>query len=145
MLTNREIVIEERAGVQRPVAAFDLTAADVAAVADALEFYRRRRFQGAELDADSALAMYAATAVADQASALAREESDATLRLERGGVGVLGEAVNLYLAERDVDSYQSPEERARIDRLRALVDPLLDLAIDLRGAERELRSRSIAR
>ena len=66
MLANKEITVESRSGAATPVALFDLSREQTGAVADGLGFYHRRRFAGAELDADSALAMYAVAAVSDQ-------------------------------------------------------------------------------
>jgi hypothetical protein len=42
----------------------------------------------------------------------------------------------MYLRERDTESYQSPEERARLAALRGLADPLIELSCELRRVER---------
>jgi hypothetical protein len=138
MLVNQEITVESRAGAAIPVAVFDLSRAQTQAVAEALAFYHRRRFAPAELDVDSALAMYAVSAVSDQLAPLAAADGHSTLRLDETGVGILAEAVSLYLAERDVDDYLPPEERDRLDFLRPLREPLLDLGVELREAEHRL-------
>lgn len=135
---NQEITVESRAGAATPVAVFDLSRAQTRAVADALAFYQRRRFATVELDADSALAMYAVAAVSDQLAPLAEAGGHSTPRLDEAGVGILAEAVGLYLAERDVDEYVPSDERVRLDFLRPLSEPLLDLAIELREAESRL-------
>lgn len=139
MLVNKEITVESRSGASTPVALFDLSREQTGAVADALGFYHRRRFAGAELDADSALAMYAVAGVSDQLRPLAEADGHATVRLDAIGVGIVAEAVSLYLAERDVEGYQSPEERSRIELMQPLREPLLDLIVELREAERRLR------
>ena len=141
MLLNKEIVVENRAGASTPVAVFDLSREQTQALADALGFYHRRRFAGGELDADSALAMYAVAGVSDQLAPLAAAAAHSTVRLDVAGVGTLAEAVSLYLAERDIDAYQPSQERTRLDLLRPLAEPLLDLVVELREAERELASR----
>jgi hypothetical protein len=138
MLVNQEITVESRAGAATPVAVFDLSRTQTQAVADALAFYHRRRFAAVELDADSALAMYAVAAVTDQLAPLAAADGHSTPRLDETGVGIIAEAVSLYLAERDVDEYLPPEERTRLDFLRPLSEPLLDLVVELREAAQRL-------
>jgi hypothetical protein len=138
MLVNQEITVESRTGAATPVAVFDLSRAQTQAVADALAFYHRRRFAVGELDADSALAMYAVAAVSDQLAPLAAADGHSTPRLDEIGLGILAEAVSLYLAERDVDDYLPAEERSRLDFLRPLREPLLDLGVELREAARRL-------
>jgi hypothetical protein len=145
VLVNLEIIIELRAGASVPVAVFDLSEQQLNAVGDALSHYHRLRFAGRELDADGALAMYAVGAVCDQLARLAAGGGHATVHLDTIGVGAVAEAVGLYLAERDVDSYQSPEERRRIELLRPLPEPLIDLIVGLRAAERRVGSSSSLR
>ena len=135
---NKEITVESRAGASTPVVVFDLSGAQTRAVADALAFYHHRRFATGELDADSALAMYAVAAVSDQLGPLVAADGHSTPRLDAPGVGILAEAVNLYLAERDDDEYQPPEERGRLELLRPLSEPLRDLVVELRAAEQRL-------
>ena len=53
----------------------------------------------------------------------------------------LTEAASAYIAERDVESYQSPEERERIAVLRELTGPLFDLTADCHRAADELQAR----
>lgn len=134
MLVNQEIIVESRGGAAVPLAVFDLSRAQTQAVADALAFYHRRRFASVELDADCALAMYAVAAVSDQFAPLAAANAHSTARLDETGVGILAEAVSLYLAERDVEDYLPPEERERLEFLRPLGEPLLDLVVALREA-----------
>jgi hypothetical protein len=57
-------------------------------------------------------------------------------------VRVLIEAASSYLMERNVDSYQPPEERDRLATLQALVDPLFDLVAELDRADEVLRAQS---
>ena len=44
------------------------------------------------------------------------------------------------MTERDGESYQPPEERARIAELSEVIDPLFDLALELDRADRVLGS-----
>jgi hypothetical protein len=48
-----------------------------------------------------------------------------------------------YLAERDTESYQPPEERARIAELGQIVEPLFDLIGQLDRADEVLGASSI--
>jgi hypothetical protein len=57
-------------------------------------------------------------------------------------VRLLIEATCAYLAERDTESYQSPEERARLAELADLVDPLFDLVGNLDQADKVLGGSS---
>jgi hypothetical protein len=59
------------------------------------------------------------------------------VRIDGDGASTLAQAALAYLDERDTASYQSPEERERLAALRSLVDPLVELTCELRGAERE--------
>src|SRR3954449_9641415 len=98
MLVNQEITVESRSGAARAVAVFDLSRAQTQAVAEALAFYAHRRFATAQLDAYSALAMYAVAAVSDQLAPLAEADGHSTPRLDEAGVGVFAQAVRLFLA-----------------------------------------------
>jgi hypothetical protein len=48
-----------------------------------------------------------------------------------------------YLSERDTESYQPPEERARLAELSNLIDPLFDLVAELDRADEVLGAQSI--
>jgi hypothetical protein len=65
----------------------------------------------------------------------------AILTLTRDQALMLCDAAGSYVTERDLDSYQSPEERDRIARLRALAGPLMDTCCELAAAEVEVRER----
>jgi hypothetical protein len=65
----------------------------------------------------------------------------AILSLTRDQALTLCEVAGSYVTERDVESYQSPEERDRIARLRALAGPLMDTCCELAAAEDEARER----
>jgi hypothetical protein len=55
------------------------------------------------------------------------------------------EASSAYRSERDVDSYQPPEERERLTVLGTLIDPLFDLLAELDRADDVLSAQSYGR
>ena len=69
---------------------------------------------------------------------------EATLTLTRDQAGLLAQISGAYVTERDTDSYQPPEERDRIARLRALAGPLMDLCCDFAAAEDEAREHLVS-
>jgi hypothetical protein len=69
---------------------------------------------------------------------------DATLTLTRDQSRLLCQIAGAYVTERDTDSYQPPEERDRIARLRGLAGPLMDLCCDFAAAEDEAREHLIS-
>jgi hypothetical protein len=66
---------------------------------------------------------------------------DATIEFTRGQARLLCQITGAYVTERDTDSYQPPEERDRIARLRGLAGPLMDLCCEFAAAEDEARQR----
>ncbi len=48
-----------------------------------------------------------------------------------------------YVSGRDLEGYQSPEERDRIERLRGLAGRLMDTCCEFAAAEDEARERAI--
>ena len=58
------------------------------------------------------------------------------MRVNADQVRLLIEAAWAYIAERDVETYQPPEERERIAVLVALTDPLFDLLARARPRRR---------
>lgn len=90
-------------------------------------------------DADAVLALRALMTLDDLLGAAGGDE--AILTLTREQALMLCEIAGSYVTERDVESYQSPEERDRIARLRALAGPLMDTCCDLAAAEVEARER----
>lgn len=127
----------------RAVAVFSAGAERRDAFADALSWHVNRRFQAGSLDADTVLELRAAGALADRIDELRGVEGRAPVRLDADEARLLMGAASAYVAERDTESYQPPEERARIAELSALVDPLFDLAADLDRADRVLAAQSI--
>jgi len=109
-------------------AAVELAAVEAAALADALSFYLRRRFVGGELElAAQALSLRCFTELSDRLGTLRSAGVGGRLLLSEEDLRGLREAVCLYLAERDTESYQPPEERERLAELHELNEPLGDL------------------
>ena len=69
---------------------------------------------------------------------------DATLTLSSDQARMLCQISGAYVTERDTDSYQPPEERDRIARLRNLAGPLMDLCCEFAAAEDEAREHQLA-
>ena len=105
------------------------------ALADALSWQVNRRFQAESLEAEKVIELRAAAALADRIDEHRGVEAKAPIRVNVDEVRALIEAVVAYIAERDTESYQPPEERTRIAELSALLDPLFDLAIELDRAD----------
>jgi hypothetical protein len=136
LLVNREIVVGEGPDGPRPEAVFDLSEAQVAAVADALSHLRRTRFAGEALDADRALELRSLSALTDQVQGLAQAGGHAVLRVGADEASALVHAVVAYLDDRDTEGYQPPEERDRLTILHELLEPLMDLTCQVRAAGR---------
>jgi hypothetical protein len=119
----------------RAVAVFSASAERRAALADALSWLLTRRFQTEELDAERVLALRAAGALADRLDEFRGVEGLAPVRLTAEQLRLLIEASWAYVADRDVESYQSPEERARIEELSGMGDELFDLLAELDRAD----------
>jgi hypothetical protein len=128
----------------RAVAVFMAGTERRAALADALSWHVTRRFQtGSPDDADSVLELRAAGALADRLDEFRGAEGHAPVRVNADQVRLLIGAAVAYVTERDTESYQPPEERARIAELAMLIDPLFDLALDLDRADDVLDASSI--
>lgn len=69
---------------------------------------------------------------------------EATLTLTRDQAQLLCQISGAYVNERDSDSYQPPEERDRIARLRGLTGPLIDLCCEFAAAEEEARDHLVS-
>jgi hypothetical protein len=122
----------------RAVAVFSASAERRAALADALSWLVTRRFQVEELDTEHVLSLRAAGALADRLDEFRGVEGLAPVRLNADQVRLLIEASWSYIADRDVESYQPPEERARIEELTRMSDPLFDLVTELDRADKIL-------
>jgi hypothetical protein len=127
----------------RAVAVFMVAVDPRAALADALSWLVTRRFQAESLEADEVIELRAAAALADRIDEHRGVDAKAPIRVNADEVRLLIEAVVAYVSERDTDSYQPPEERARITELSGLLDPLFDLALELDRADEVLRGSAI--
>lgn len=124
------------------MAVFGLDAERRAALADALSWHISRRFQADELDAEAVLELRQAGMLADRLDEHRGIEGMSPVRLNADQVRLLIEAAWAYIAERDIETYQPPEERDRLALLAALTDPLFDLLGDLDRADEVLRASS---
>jgi hypothetical protein len=139
-LAELEIVVSRSTG--RPEAVFDLAAAQATAVQDALVYYRRVRFAGQALDADMVGQLRALDGLSEQAHRRGDPTIHGEFRVGAADALKLSEAAALYVADRDVESYQSPQERDRIALLSQLSEPLRQVAVDLRAAEVQLADQA---
>ena len=127
----------------RAVAVFSAEAERRAALADALSWHVTRRFQADSLETETVLELRAAGALADRIDEHREVEGLAPIRVNADQARLLIEALWAYIAERDVETYQPPEERSRIAELAAMADPLFDLVADLDRADKVLEAQSM--
>jgi hypothetical protein len=123
-LMNCELVMVEGADGPAPVVIADVPVAAATALADAVARRRDTRAVG-ELDAAGALDLRALSELADRLRP-APEVQMHVVRLDAGDLGVVCDAAESYVAERDVDGYQPPAERERLAALRDVRDSLRD-------------------
>jgi hypothetical protein len=115
------------------------------ALADALSWHVNRRFQTDALEAEKVIELRGAGALADRLDKFRGVEGRAEVRLNADHVRMVIEAASAYRSERDVDSYQSPEERERLAVLGGIIDPLFDMLADLDRADEVLAAQSYGR
>ncbi|MDX6691383.1 MAG: hypothetical protein QOG15_2840 [Solirubrobacteraceae bacterium] len=113
------------------------------ALRDAIAWKRDQQSWSVLDDAESVLALRALTTVDDLIAEALAYESEALVTLTRKHALALCEIAGAYVTERDVDSYQAPEERERIVRLRDLSGPLMDTCCELAAAEEEAREKEL--
>jgi hypothetical protein len=117
---------------------------DIVALSDALA-WRRDELSRVELDDAHAVLTLRGLMMLDDMLAVANAyEDDAPLTVNREQVHMLCEIAGAYVAERDIEDYQAPEERDRIERLRGLAGPLMDCCSELAAAQDEVRERAIS-
>ncbi len=95
-------------------------------------------------EAEAVLELRALMTLDDLLAAEREIGPEATLTLTREQARLLCQISGAYVTERDTDSYQPPEERDRIARLRALAGPLMDLCCEFAAAEEEAREQLLA-
>jgi hypothetical protein len=129
----------------RAVAVFTAEQGVRDALADSLSWHVQRRFQTESLEAEKVLQLRAAGALADRLDEFRGVEGRAPVRVNADHVRVMIEAASAYRSERDVDTYQPPEERDRLAVLGELIDPLFDLLSELDRADEVLSAQSYGR
>ena len=117
---------------------------DNAALAEALAWRREQVGRDGLEDADAVIELRALMTLDDMLGAVRDVGPDATLTLKRDQARLLCQITGAYVTDRDVDSYQPPEERDRIARLRALAGPLMDLCCEFAAAESEAREQLLS-
>ena len=113
--------------------------ADIDVLGEAMAWRRDQLSRVGMQEVDAVLALRALMTLDDMLGAAAGEQAIVTLTREQALM--LCEIAGSYVTERDVESYQSPEERDRIVRLRSLAGPLMDTCCELAAAEDEARER----
>ena len=127
------------------VAVFTADEALRGALADALSWHIQRRFQTENIETEKVLQLRAAGALADHLDEFRGEEGRAPVRVSAEQVRVIIEASSAYRSERDVEGYQSPEERDRLAVLASMIDPLFDLLGALDRADEVLAAQAYGR
>jgi hypothetical protein len=115
------------------------------ALADALSWQVNRSFQTDALETAKVIELRAAGALADRLDEFRGVEGRGPVRLNADQARLIIEAASAYRSERDVDSYQSPEERERLAVLGGAIDPLFDLLADLDRADEVLAAQAYGR
>jgi hypothetical protein len=116
-------------------ACFDLTEAEVACVAHAVNVSRTEQFRNQELSADDVVNMRELTALADQLTALAGHRSACTVEMSPARLVALRDTLSAFVEHRDEAGFTREEDREAYATAMALAAPLGDLAADtLRAA-----------
>ena len=116
---------------------------ELQALREAIAWRRNGQSRGALEDAESVLALRELTALDDLLFQTTAVESEALVTVDRGQALALCELAGTYVAERDVDGFQAPEERERLALLRALSGPLMDACCELAAAEQEAADKQL--
>ena len=111
-------------------ACFDLTEAEVACVAHAVNVSRTEQFRNEELSADDVVAMRELTALADQLTALAGHRSACTVEMSPARLVALRDTLAAFVDARDEAGFTRDEDRAAYATATALALPLADIAAD---------------
>jgi hypothetical protein len=116
-------------------ACFDLTEAEIACVAHAVNVSRTEQFRNEELSADDVVNMRELTALADQLTALAGHRSACTVAMSPARLVALRDTLAVFVEHRDEAGFTREEDREAYATAMALAAPLSDLAADtLRAA-----------
>jgi len=117
---------------------------DNAALGDTLAWRREQIGREDIREVAAVLELRALMALDDLLAAVRETGPDAVVMLKREQAALLCQIAGAYVTDRDGDDYQSPEERDRIARLRALAGPLMDLCCEFAAAEDEAREQLLA-
>ena len=108
-----------------PTVIFDLSVAAAGALADAIAYERDLLGIGA-LESEDILRLRALGDLADRVRP--REDGEmAVLRLDADDAAQAAHAAEHFVTVRDVEAYQTPEDRARIAAIREIVPALRDV------------------
>src|SRR4051812_3143668 len=124
-LLNCELVLAPGPHGPGPVVVADAPAETAAALADAVA-WRRDGLALGPLQAADALALRRLSGFEERLRPAPGAERH-VVRLDGDDAAAACEALERYVAERDVDGYQPAPERARLAALRELRDPLRDV------------------
>jgi len=94
-------------------------------------------------DADGVLMLRGWITLDDLLASTSVFGDEAPLTIVREQALMLCELAVSYVAERDVESYQPPEERDRIAALRLLSGPLMDCCCEFAAADEEVSKRPL--
>ena len=111
---------------------------------EALAWRREEIGRGGLEEAGDVLELRALMSLDDLLAVEREVGPEATLTLTRDQARLLCQISGAYVNERDTDSYQPPEERDRIARLRGLAGPLIDLCCEFAAAEEEAREHLVS-
>jgi len=124
-LSNHEIVMSPGPDGPVPVVLFDLSVVAAGALADAVA-YERDLLGSGTLESEDILRLRALGDLAERLRP--REDGEmAVLRLDADDVAQAADAAERFVAVRDVEAYQAPEDRARIAAVRDIVPALRDV------------------
>lgn len=108
--------------------ACDLTSAQIAACAHALEVSRDGRYRLAEMSVDDTLALRELTTLIDRFRVLAGHGAHDTVQLSAAHLVLLSDVVSDFMAAQVEADVVHPESRPHLAAAATLVDPLADLA-----------------
>jgi hypothetical protein len=117
---------------------------DNVALGDSLAWRRDQIGREGLEDVEAVLELRALMALDDLLGSVRETGPDAVVMLKRDQASLLCQIAGAYVTDRDGDEYQSPEERDRIARLRALGGPLMDLCCEFAAAEDEAREQLLS-
>lgn len=101
--------------------------------------WKRDRLARVEYDAaEDVLVLRGWITLDDLLASTAVFGDEAPMTWTRDHALMLCELASTYVAERDVDSYQPPEERGRIAQLRAMSGTLMDCCCEFATAQRQV-------